>query len=139
MSPTTTVAEFAVRPNPDPHSDEARQRYLKELDFGQALTDHMVRISWAEDEGWTDRRVEPYGPITLAEVSEGAEDGEIAELFACGTAALVAPVGRLASLDFDVTIGAGAAGAVTMRILERLTDIQYGRAEDVHGWKRRVG
>ncbi len=366
MSPTTAVAEFSVRPNPDPHSDEARQRALEELDFGRAFTDHMVRISWAAGEGWTDRRVEPYGTITLdpaatvlhygqgifeglkayrwddgsiwlfrpednaarmqasarrmalpelstqdfigsveallsvdaewvprgadaslylrpfmfaseaylgvrpghkvsyvliaspvgpyfaggvdavsiwvaqgyhrasaggtgaakcggnyaasmlpqvqarqhgceqvlytdaatetlleefggmnalvvradgivetprltgdilegitrasilqlleddgvravekditlADVAEGARDGDIAELFACGTAAVVAPVGRLASPDFDVTVGDGSAGPVTRGILERLTDIQYGRAEDTHGWMRRVG
>ncbi len=76
--------------------------------------------------------------ITADEVVAGVESGDIAEVFACGTAAVVTPVGRLASPDFDVTINAGEAGAVTMRIRKALTDIQYGRAEDTYGWMQRV-
>ncbi|MFV0632803.1 branched-chain amino acid aminotransferase [Demequina sp.] len=77
--------------------------------------------------------------ITLDEVRDGIESGDIAEVFACGTAAVITPVGRLASPTFDVTVGDGEPGEVTMRIRKRLTDIQYGRAEDVHGWMRRIG
>ena len=76
--------------------------------------------------------------ITLDEVRSGIESGDIAEIFACGTAAVVTPVGRLASPDFDLTVGGGEPGEVTMAIRKRLTDIQYGRAEDVYGWMRRV-
>ncbi len=76
--------------------------------------------------------------ITLAEVRSGLESGEIAEVFACGTAAVVTPVGRFGSDDFELTVGEGGPGAVTMAIRSRLTDIQYGRAEDVHGWMRRL-
>lgn len=77
--------------------------------------------------------------ISLAELREGAEGGEIAEVFACGTAAVVTPVGRLKSPTFDVEVGGGAAGEVTMAVRGRLMDIQYGRADDPHGWMRRVG
>ncbi len=76
--------------------------------------------------------------ISLAEVREGIEDGEIAEVFACGTAAVVTPMGCLKSPTFDVTVGDGTAGEVTMRVRKELTDIQYGRAEDRFGWMRRV-
>jgi branched-chain amino acid aminotransferase len=76
--------------------------------------------------------------ITLDEVRAGIESGDIAEVFACGTAAVVTPVGRLASPSFDVTVNGGEAGDVTMGIRKRLTDIQYGRAEDAYGWMRRV-
>ncbi|GIG55196.1 branched-chain amino acid aminotransferase [Demequina activiva] len=76
--------------------------------------------------------------ITLDEVRTGVESGDIAEVFACGTAAVVTPVGRLASPDFDVTINDGVAGTVTMGIRQRLTDIQYGRDEDTYGWMRRI-
>lgn len=76
--------------------------------------------------------------ITLDEVRKGVEDGDIAEVFACGTAAVITPVGRLASPSFDVTVGGGEAGPVTMGIRQRLTDIQYGRDEDTYGWMRRV-
>src|SRR5690606_14892821 len=76
--------------------------------------------------------------ITMAEVREGIESGDIAEVFACGTAAVVTPIGKLGSEDFELTVGNGEPGPVTLSIRQRLTDIQYGRAEDVHGWMRRV-
>lgn len=77
-------------------------------------------------------------PITLAEVRTGLEDGSVAEVFACGTAAVVTPVGRLASDDFDLTVGDGETGAVTAWVRDQLTGIQYGRTEDSHGWMHRL-
>src|SRR5690606_24648779 len=71
--------------------------------------------------------------IPLAELRAGLEDGSVAEVFACGTAAVVTPIGRLASDDFDLTVGDGGIGEVTASIRAQLTDIQYGRAEDRHG------
>lgn len=77
-------------------------------------------------------------PIALAELRAGIEDGTVAEVFACGTAAVLTPIGRLAGEGFDLTIGDGSAGATTMALRERLTDIQYGRAEDTYGWMHRL-
>jgi branched-chain amino acid aminotransferase len=79
--------------------------------------------------------------ITLDETRKGIEDGDITEVFACGTAAVVTPVGRLKSPSFDVTIGGGESGeggAMTMAVRKRLMDIQYGLAPDPYGWMRRV-
>lgn len=72
--------------------------------------------------------------ITLASLKAMLESGEIAEAFACGTAAVVTPIGRLADSEFDVTINGGEPGAFTMDIREELTDIQNGRRPDRHGW-----
>ncbi|HEY5514752.1 MAG TPA: branched chain amino acid aminotransferase, partial [Pengzhenrongella sp.] len=58
--------------------------------------------------------------------------------FACGTAAVVTPVGRLAGEDFDLVVGDGGIGAVTAAVRQQLTDIQYGRAADPHGWLYRL-
>lgn len=77
-------------------------------------------------------------PVTLAEVRSGLEDGSVAEVFACGTAAAVTPIGRLASDDFDLTVGDGGTGPVTASVRAQLTDIQYGRTEDRHGWLHRL-
>ena len=77
-------------------------------------------------------------PIPLAEVRAGLEDGSITEVFACGTAAVVTPIGRLASEDFDLTVGDGGIGAVTASVRRQLTDVQWGRAEDTHGWMHRL-
>ncbi len=76
--------------------------------------------------------------IPLAELLTGLADGSVAEVFACGTAAVVTPIGRLAGADFDQTVGDGSAGTVTNRIRTQLTDIQYGRAADTHGWMHRL-
>ncbi len=76
--------------------------------------------------------------ITLDEIRAGVDGGDIGEVFACGTAAVVTPVGRLASPEFDLTVNGGEAGDVTMAIRKRLTDIQYGRAEDIYGWMQRI-
>jgi branched-chain amino acid aminotransferase len=79
------------------------------------------------------------GRISVDEWRKGAEDGSITEVFACGTAAVIAPVGHARSRSADWTMGDGGAGAVTMRLREALLDLQYGRREDPHGWMRRVG
>ncbi|WP_407317162.1 branched-chain amino acid aminotransferase [Isoptericola halotolerans] len=76
--------------------------------------------------------------IPLAEIVAGLADGTVREVFACGTAAVVTPIGRLAGSTFDHTVADGEPGELTMQIRTELTDIQYGRAEDRHGWMRRL-
>ena len=76
--------------------------------------------------------------IPLTELLEQIDSGEVAEVFACGTAAVITPIGRLKGTDFDVTIGTGDAGPVTTELYETITDIQYGRRDDVYGWMHRL-
>jgi len=76
--------------------------------------------------------------VRLDAIRTGIASGAVAEVFACGTAAVVTPVGRLAGEDFDLTVGDGGTGAVTAAVRARLTDIQYGRAADPHGWLYRL-
>ncbi|WP_250444481.1 branched-chain amino acid aminotransferase [Actinotalea sp. C106] len=76
--------------------------------------------------------------VALTELRSGLEDGSVTEVFACGTAAVVTPIGRLASEDFDLIVGGGATGPVTAAVRQQLTDIQYGRAADPHGWLHRL-
>ncbi|WP_454301444.1 branched-chain amino acid aminotransferase [Salana multivorans] len=76
--------------------------------------------------------------IPVEEFVEGVRSGEIAEVFACGTAAVVTPIGRLAGDGFDLTVGGGESGPITQWVYQTLTDIQYGRAEDSHGWMTRL-
>jgi len=76
--------------------------------------------------------------LPLIEVRAGLEAGTISEVFACGTAAVVTPIGRFGSDEFELTVGSGEPGPVTLQIRKELMDIQYGRAEDTHGWMRRV-
>jgi branched-chain amino acid aminotransferase len=76
--------------------------------------------------------------IPLAELVAGMADGTVREVFACGTAAVVTPIGRLAGGTFDSKVADGEPGELTMAIRGQLTDIQYGRAADRHGWMRRL-
>lgn len=76
--------------------------------------------------------------ISLAEWQEAANSGELVEVFACGTAAVVTPVGGLKWADGELTIGDGNTGKVTQQIRAELVDIQYGRADDRHDWMVRA-
>ncbi|MCW2714995.1 MAG: branched-chain amino acid aminotransferase [Frankiales bacterium] len=78
------------------------------------------------------------GRLSKEEWRKGCEDGSISEVFACGTAAVLAPVGRARSASGDWTVGDGSAGEVTMRLRGALLDLQYGRAADPFGWMRRI-
>jgi len=95
-------------------------------------------LSIAEDLG---HKVEERR-IDVGEWREGAASGEIVEVFACGTAAVVTPVGRLAWDGGVVSIGDpdvdGGVGHTTAAIRQALLDVQYGRAEDEHGWLTRL-
>ncbi len=80
--------------------------------------------------------------ISIDEWREGAASGEITEVFACGTAAVVTPVGRLAWQGGGVSIGSdsddGGVGSVTSLIRRTLLDLQYGRTDDARGWLTRL-
>jgi len=78
------------------------------------------------------------GTIRLDDLRAGLTSGNVVEVFACGTAAVVTPIGRLAGEDFDLPVADGAPGAVTTGVRGQLTDIQYGRATDPHGWMYRL-
>jgi branched-chain amino acid aminotransferase len=75
--------------------------------------------------------------VAIEEWREGVASGTIREVFACGTAAVVTPLGRLV-WDGGEVGSANAVGEVTARIRQALVDIQYGRAEDTHSWMRRL-
>ncbi len=75
--------------------------------------------------------------FSIDEWRDGVESGEIVEVFACGTAAVVTPVGQL-KWDGGETAAVAEPGETTMAIRSALVDIQFGRAEDTHGWMHRV-
>jgi len=75
--------------------------------------------------------------ITLAEIRDAASRGELAEVFACGTAAVVTPVGLLKSRVEEIKIS-DEPGQLTASIREELTGIQYGLVEDRHGWMHKL-
>jgi branched-chain amino acid aminotransferase len=69
---------------------------------------------------------------------EAATSGAMTEAFACGTAAVVTPVGTVKGTDGEFAVADGAPGEVTMTIRQALLDIQHGHAADTHGWLHRI-
>jgi branched-chain amino acid aminotransferase len=78
------------------------------------------------------------GSISVSDWREGCESGEITEVFACGTAAVITPVGAVRSADGDWRIGDGEPGPVTARLREHLLGIQFGALPDPHGWVHKI-
>lgn len=91
-------------------------------------------IAMLREEG-LEVREEPY---SITQWREEAENGELLETLACGTAAVVTPVGTVASPTGEFTIGTGGIGQMAAKMRERLVAIQNGEAEDRHGWVVRV-
>jgi branched-chain amino acid aminotransferase len=76
--------------------------------------------------------------VTLEEWRVGVESGDITEMFACGTAAVITPISLLKGDGVEFGSADAPAGELTMSLREELTDIQYGRREDKHGWMMRL-
>jgi branched-chain amino acid aminotransferase len=92
--------------------------------------DSLLRL--ARDDGYevAERR------ISVQEWAKAAASGELTEVFACGTAAGLTPVGKVRHADGEVIIGAGKPGPVTTQLRRRLIAIQTGAAPDPYGWMR---
>jgi branched-chain amino acid aminotransferase len=91
-------------------------------------------LTLAREEGLTVRE-ERY---SLEQWRKDAASGKLVETFACGTAAVVTPVGRVAGRDGEFAIGSGGPGQLTGKLKARLVAIQRGEAEDRHGWVMRL-
>ena len=91
-------------------------------------------ISLLRKEG-LDVREEPY---SIDQWRAEAESGELLETLACGTAAVVTPVGTVTSPDGEFTIGTGGIGQMASKMRTRLVNIQHGREPEADGWVMRV-
>ena len=72
--------------------------------------------------------------LDVHEVLADIEQGKITEVFGCGTAAVIAPVGKLGYQDKAYSINGNETGPVAQRLYDELTGIQYGRIPDRFGW-----
>ncbi len=131
--------------------DAQEGRYVEELggmnlyfvhDDGRIVTpetgtilEGITRASIIELAGKLGHQVEQRR-FSIDEWRDGVTSGRITEVFACGTAAVVTPVG---SLKWDGgEVPAPASTDLTMRLRQSLVDIQYGRADDTFGWMHRI-
>ena len=89
-----------------------------------SITNKSLR-TLAEDMGM---KVEQR-PIPVDELKTFEEAG------ACGTAAVISPIGSIFDIDTEEYIEYGKeVGPVCLKLYNALRDIQYGRTEDIHGW-----
>jgi branched-chain amino acid aminotransferase len=77
-------------------------------------------------------------PIATDQWQAQCASGELTEVFACGTAAVITPVGRVKSESAEWTVAGGEPGPVTMRLREELIGIQYGHRPDPFNWIHKV-
>jgi branched-chain amino acid aminotransferase len=77
-------------------------------------------------------------PVTLDEWRNGVASGEIVEAFACGTAAVITPIGTVRYAGGEFTMPNKGKGKVAASLRKSLVDIQRGRVKDRYGWVRRV-
>ncbi|MCP3816780.1 branched-chain amino acid aminotransferase [Streptomyces sp. A3M-1-3] len=79
------------------------------------------------------------GRISTEDWKRDNENGTLTEVFACGTAAVITPVGSVKSARANWTQADGQPGKVTMELRKALLDLQTGAAEDTHGWMHKLG
>ena len=91
-------------------------------------------LTLARAEGRAVREV----PYSIQEWRADAASGRLRECFACGTAAVVSPIGKIKSSKGDFVIGEGEGGPVTDALKAKLVGIQRGEIADEYGWVRRV-
>jgi branched-chain amino acid aminotransferase len=91
-------------------------------------------LTLARDLGYTveERR------ISTEEWEKKAESGELTEVFGCGTAAVITPVGSVKGPEGEFSVAGGQAGEVTMRLRQALNDVQRGAAPDTHNWLHKL-
>jgi branched-chain amino acid aminotransferase len=78
------------------------------------------------------------GRVSVEQWRGDCASGAMTETFACGTAAVVAPVGAVRSRTGAWQIGDGRPGPVMNRLRSALLDIQYGRGADPFHWTHKV-
>ncbi len=72
--------------------------------------------------------------LSIDEIVEAKKKGQLDEAFGTGTAAVISPVGQLHYKGQDIEVGDGGIGAITQRLYDEITGIQYGTKPDPHGW-----
>ncbi|MCQ6552638.1 branched-chain amino acid aminotransferase [Streptomyces sp. C10-9-1] len=94
--------------------------------------DSLLKL--AGDLGYTSEE----GRVSIDQWQADSESGALKEVFACGTAAVITPVGTVKSARGEWQQSGGEPGEVTLKLRKALLDIQTGKAADAHGWTHPV-
>lgn len=78
------------------------------------------------------------GRIGVEDWRADCASGKLTEVFACGTAAVITPVGAVRGPEGGWQIGTGTPGRLTLRLREELLGVQYGQCPDPFGWIHKI-
>jgi branched-chain amino acid aminotransferase len=76
--------------------------------------------------------------LPMEEVMAAAEKGTLKEAFGTGTAAVISPIGHISHKDKAITINKGKVGALSLKLYDEITGIQYGEKPDKFGWITKI-
>ncbi|PIE79630.1 MAG: branched chain amino acid aminotransferase [Chloroflexi bacterium] len=76
--------------------------------------------------------------IDVNDMMADLQSGNITEVFGCGTAAVIAPVGKFGFKDEEYIINNNEVGPVSQHLFDQLTGIQNGRLPDPYGWTHTI-
>lgn len=76
--------------------------------------------------------------VDVNEMLEDVKSGCITEVFGCGTAAVITPVGKFAYRDQEVTVNDYEVGPISKQLYEEMTSIQFGEKEDPFDWTHTI-
>nr|AGS54236.1 branched-chain amino acid aminotransferase [uncultured bacterium contig00163] len=76
--------------------------------------------------------------ISIQDWESDLREGRMTEAFACGTAAVITPIGTIKSAHGTWTVNQGQTGPVTSKLRETLLNIQHGLVPDTHGWLHKI-
>ena len=77
--------------------------------------------------------------VSIDEVVNGIESGQLKEIFSTGTAAVISPIGEQFYKDKIHTVNNGKAGELSTFFFNELQAMQWGERDDIHKWVVRVG
>ena len=106
-------------------------------DFQGAILSGITRMSCIEImKSWgmnvSERR------LSIDELAQAYDEGRLLEAFGSGTAAVISPIGELKWGDKVMTINNGEIGAVSQKLYDTLTGIQWGKIEGPEGWSVKI-
>ena len=76
--------------------------------------------------------------ISIDEIADAYKNGQLKEVFGTGTAAVISPVGHLKYGDLVMEINNNEIGAISQKLYDTMTGIQWGRLPDEFGWIKPV-
>ena len=66
------------------------------------------------------------------------QEGRMTEAFACGTAAVITPIGTVKSTHGEWKINNGETGPIAVKLRDALLNLQHGVVPDTHGWMHEI-